>query len=353
MPATLRGRSDRRLSFSQDYMVGSGAVVAVEIRLSATEVARVRFAVSPLAETVLAVRTVLGVRTHAVYGPWLRTAPATLAEAVTTAELELLRTLLGGLPPSFLFPVPESRLPSLEEELTHLRATEPQFVAAECTAAVGARAGRLPVPTELTAILADVLERCHERLIAPQWARMLAVLEADMGRRALVLVERGVEGLFTELHHDVVWREGELRLHGDRATRSGAGCTVEVDGHGVVLMPTVFGWPEVLVDCAPRTAAAIRYPATGVAPLWERPRTDYHGTAAVLGRTRAAILAALADPLTTPDLAARVTVTPSAVSQHLNALRAAGLVTTLRSGRTALHRRTALGTALGQVGAVG
>ncbi|MGV9337820.1 helix-turn-helix domain-containing protein [Streptomyces sp. NPDC003688] len=34
------------------------------------------------------------------------------------------------------------------------------------------------------------------------------------------------------------------------------------------------------------------------------------------------------------------------VSQHLGALRAAGLVTTRRTGRTAVHVRTRTGTAL-------
>ena len=315
--------------------------MAVEIRLSAAEVARVRLAVSPLAETVLGVRAVLGVGGHEVHRPWMREAEPVLA---AEPESPLLRTLLEGCLPSFLFPVPVERLPTFETELAVLRATDPAYVAAECAAALGPRAGDLPGPAELLERVADALARCHARLVAPHWGRMQAVLEVDLGRRAVALVDGGVETLFAQLHSDVVWREGELVVHGRR--RSGAVWTVEASGHGLVLMPSVFGWPDVIVDYSPRTAASIRYPVSGVGLLWEQPRPTPAGLTAVLGRTRAALLAELGEPLSTPDLAARLGVTAGAVSQHLGALRAAGLVTTRRTGRTAVHLRTRTGTAL-------
>lgn len=315
--------------------------MAVEIRLSAAEVARVRLAVSPLAETVLGVRAALGVGGHEVHRPWVREAQPVLA---AESELPLLRTLLEGCLPSFLFPVPQERLPAFDTELAGLRAANPAYVTAECAAALGARAGELPGPAELLGRVADALTRCHVRLVAPHWGRMRAVLEADLARRAVALVDGGVEGLFAQLHADVVWRDDELVVHGRR--RPGAVWTVEAGGHGLVLMPSVFGWPNVIVDYSPRAAASIRYPASGVGLLWEQPRPSSAGLAAVLGRTRAALLAELGEPLSTPDLAARLGVTPGAVSQHLGALRGAGLVTTSRTGRTAVHLRTRTGTAL-------
>ncbi|MER5349259.1 DUF5937 family protein [Kitasatospora sp. NPDC002551] len=315
--------------------------MAVEIRLSAAEVARVRLAVSPLAETVLGVRAALGVGGHEVHRPWAREARPVLAEE---PELPLLRMLVEGCLPSFLFPVPQERLPAFGAELADLRATDPAYVTAECVAALGARAGKLPGPAVLLERAADALTRCHARLVAPHWGRMRTVLEADLGRRALALVDGGVAGLLAQLHDDVVWREGELVVHGRR--RPGAVWTVDAGGHGLVLMPSVFGWPEVIVDHSPRAAASIRYPVSGVGLLWEQPRPTSAGLTAVLGRTRAALLAELGEPLSTPELAARLGVTAGAVSQHLGALRAAGLVTTCRTGRTAVHLRTRTGTAL-------
>ncbi|MEU8777136.1 DUF5937 family protein [Streptomyces sp. NPDC048606] len=316
--------------------------MAVEIRLSAAEVARVRLAVSPLTETVLGVRAALAGHGHEVHRAWVREARPVLAGE---PELPLLRTLLGGCLPSFLFPVPEERLPAFEAELARVCAMDAAYVEAECVAAVGStRAAELPPPAELLERVADALARCHDRLVAPHWGRMRAVLEADVSRRAVALVDGGVEELFAQLHGDVVWREGELVVRGRR--RAGGTWTVGAGGHGLVLMPCVFGWPDVIVDHSPRAAASIRYPAAGVGLLWEQPRPTSAGLAAVLGRTRAALLAELGEPLATPDLAARLGVTASAVSQHLGALRGAGLVTTRRTGRTAVHLRTRTGTAL-------
>ncbi|MER7846607.1 DUF5937 family protein [Kitasatospora sp. NPDC096077] len=321
--------------------------MAVAIRLSAAEVARVRFAVSPLSETVLGLRAALGFAAHEVHRPWVRGARALLADE---PELPLLLALLKGCLPSFLFPVPAVRLPAFEAELAGLRAADPAYVEAECAAALRARAGELPPAAELLERIADAMERCHAALTAPHWARMRAVLEADLGRRAAALVDGGVEGLFARLHEDVVWREGEVLVHGRR--RTGAVRTVGTGGHGLVLMPSVFGRPDVIVDYAPSAAASIRYPADGVGTLWgragagSRSRPSSAGLAAVLGRTRAELLVALGEPLGTPELAARLGVTPGAVSQHLGALRGAGLVTTRRTGRSALHLRTRAGAVL-------
>ncbi|MCG6494268.1 DUF5937 family protein [Kitasatospora sp. A2-31] len=313
----------------------------MEIRLSAVDVARVRLAASPLAETVFGVRAALGVGGHEVHRPWVREAQPVLAG---DPDLPLLQTLLAGCLPSFLFPVPVERLPTFDTELAGLRTTDPAYVAAECAAAMPARAGTLPAPAELLERVADALARCYAQLVAPHWGRMRAVLEADLDRRAMTLVDGGLEGLFAELHGDVLWREGELVVHGRR--RRGSVWTVEAGGHGLVLMPSVFGWPDVVVDYSPRAAASLRYPVSGVGLLREQPRPTSAGLGAVLGRTRAAVLAELGEPLSTPELAARVGVTAGAVSQHLGALRGAGLVTTRRTGRTAVHLRTRTGTAL-------
>ena len=54
----------------------------------------------------------------------------------------------------------------------------------------------------------------------------------------------------------------------------------------------------------------------------------------------------LAEPLPTIELARRLRVTPSAVSQHLKVLHATGLLARARDGRQVLYRRTPLGDQL-------
>ncbi|MEU6781288.1 DUF5937 family protein [Nonomuraea angiospora] len=309
--------------------------MAVEIRFTAASVARVRFAVSPLGETVLALRILLGTGGHAVHRPWARRARPLIADE---RELPLLRALVAGPMPSFLFPVPRERLPSMAMELELLRATEEPFFRREYGAVAGVPAEEVPEPATVLPRLAQALHRCHELLIAPQWGRMRAVLDADVAKRALTLVDGGVQALFAELHRDIAWDGGQLVVHGRRTAH--AVHTVDTGGQGLVLLPSIFNWPNVGVDKSPVAAASIRYPAVGVGLLWEPPPPALAGLAPVLGHTRTALLADLAEPRTTAALAARLGITPSAVSQHLGALRGAGLVSTRRKGRTALHLRT-------------
>src|SRR4029453_846483 len=90
----------------------------------------------------------------------------------------------------------------------------------------------------------------------------------------------------------------------------------------------------------------LAYPARGVATLWEQRRTAPDALGAVLGRGRTRLLAELGAPASTSDLARRTGMTAGGVSQHLTALRAAGLVAPRRQGRSVLNVRTALAEAL-------
>ena len=68
--------------------------------------------------------------------------------------------------------------------------------------------------------------------------------------------------------------------------------------------------------------------------------------AELLGPPRARLLALLDRPASTTELAHRLAVSPSAVSQHLRVLRAAGLLSKARSGRSVLYLRSPLGDQL-------
>ncbi|WP_341829922.1 helix-turn-helix domain-containing protein [Streptomyces hainanensis] len=61
---------------------------------------------------------------------------------------------------------------------------------------------------------------------------------------------------------------------------------------------------------------------------------------------RARLLLLVEEPLATVELARRLGVTPSAVSQHLRVLHANGLVSRDRAGRRVLYRRSGLGDRL-------
>src|SRR5690606_4387762 len=120
-----------------------------------------------------------------------------------------------------------------------------------------------------------------------------------------------------------------------------------LDGRGLVLVPSVFVWPLVASKTDEPWQPTVRYPARGVGTLWERgtPAAP-EALAAVLGRSRARLLAALAAPASTTELSRRMGMSPGGVSEHLSALRNAGLVTAARVGRSVLYVRTTLGDEL-------
>jgi DNA-binding transcriptional ArsR family regulator len=87
----------------------------------------------------------------------------------------------------------------------------------------------------------------------------------------------------------------------------------------------------------------MRYPPRGVAELWvTRKMTPSTALVGVFGTTRARLLTELANPASTTDLARRVGLTPGGASQHLTAMKAAGLVSAHRVGRHVLYARTAV-----------
>jgi DNA-binding transcriptional ArsR family regulator len=60
----------------------------------------------------------------------------------------------------------------------------------------------------------------------------------------------------------------------------------------------------------------------------------------VVGAARARLLVALNAPCSATELGRRTGMSPASVSEHLSALRDAGLATSRREGRYVVHERT-------------
>jgi DNA-binding transcriptional ArsR family regulator len=88
------------------------------------------------------------------------------------------------------------------------------------------------------------------------------------------------------------------------------------------------------------------YPARGVGQMWERTRDAGPELAALLGRTRALVLAGAVEPVSTTRLAARLSLPVGTVADHLGVLSRAGLVRSARAGRQVLYAATPVGHAL-------
>lgn len=310
----------------------------VAIGLSAGAVARIRFAVSCLWEVVAAVRVLRDPGRHAVHLPWVKR----VAPPRDTLLWELIPREPGYLP-DFLTPPPPGLTADLETELVRLAETPPAVVRnhLELYGAHTPRIGQLHAdPASGLARLATEITEFWAVALAPHWPRIQLLLDAEIFARARSLAEDGTAGLLNDLHEQVRWEGGTLSV-----TKRSCTAADVPDGSGLVLVPSVFVWPSVLSIFA-GDLPQLAYPARGIATLWE-PRGE--GTAAlgaVLGRGRTRLLAELGAPASTTELAQRTGMTAGGVSQHLAALRAAGLVAAHRQGRSVLNVRTPLAEAL-------
>ncbi|NDU72190.1 ArsR family transcriptional regulator [Actinomadura sp. DSM 109109] len=318
----------------------------IEFVLAPDDVARVRFAFSPLWEMVRSLRVLADPSGYALHLPWVRA----VRPRLRGLDIGPLREVVppAGYIPDFLTPPPDTPLPDLSAELATVRATPPAVVAAELgwtergDPPGPARSAMAADPDRTLETLAGLLERYWEAAVEPFWPRILDLLEGEVLRRSAALAAEGAVGVFGDLHEAVSWHSGTLAV--DRRWKFRG----ELAGRGILLVPSAFVWPNVSV-MVPPYQPLLSYPPRGVATLWETGAPDVPragALAALIGRRRAELLTALARPASTTDLARRTGVTAGAVSQHLGVLRACGLVTGHRMGRRVLYVRTPAGDAL-------
>jgi DNA-binding transcriptional ArsR family regulator len=317
--------------------------------LSVEDLADTRFAVSPLHETVLSLRVLRDPGLSALHLPWRRSVLPRLG----ALDTGLLMSLVGRRHtlPDFLTPRPTGFAPAFEEELAVVRRTAPGLVRRDLVAAHApdplpealqdaAAADDAPV-TGLRDAICDLLRRYWELAIAPAWPQMRLVLEADMTYRARQLAMGGARLLFADMHPNLRWHDGVLHI--DKMIGSHR---VTAAGRGLLLVPSVFSHKPA-PPVSPEEPPMLAYPSRAVATLWApAPAADATALASLLGASRARLLHLLAESLPTVEIARRLRVTPSAVSQHLRVLYATGLVTRARDGRQVLYRRSSLGDRL-------
>src|SRR5579859_5077552 len=305
------------------------------LEFDATDLADARYTISPLHELVgslLSVYFPFGGQQYRRWGRQVRSDPA--------IDHELLASLVSPRlwVPDFVAPPPLSGRPDIAGQLAQVRSTAPDKVIADVLAAYGPA----PLPPCLRDRAEDALERYWHLALAPRWPRVRVLLEADLVHRGQQLVHGGPGAAFGGLHRLIRWHESALTVDIIREWRR----EVPVAGRGLRLVPSLFTpWPELPIDVG--DPPVVTYPARGTAVLWGgQVPAPPAVTGALLGQARARLLAMLGEPASTTELAARLGVTPSAVSQHLHVLAAAGLVTRARAGRAVLYQRTETATVL-------
>jgi DNA-binding transcriptional ArsR family regulator len=192
--------------------------------------------------------------------------------------------------------------------------------------------------------LVSAVENFDRIALKPYWRSVSMRLVADCAHRGRIVLDDGVERLFTTLNRGVHWASPVLEI------ADGTSRDIYLDGSGLVLTPSVFlsdGSAVVIDGATPGDPPTLVFPTAEAATLGElKPGSDVDtlvALGALVGRTRAAIIQALQAGCTTSDLSRRIGITPAAASQHTGILRESGLITSHRRMNTVLHTLTPLG----------
>ncbi|MBK3534561.1 transcriptional regulator, partial [Streptomyces sp. MBT72] len=259
------------------------------LHLTESDLLRCRFALSPLFETQEAVRTLARRHRHGYHLPWLRR----IREAASALDLEPLWLLMpdGGHNPDFICPPPIGPFATFDEEIAGVRAVDPEVAWADMALALAERPGAresatgrrlLADPARAVRELADLLEQVWRALIEPYWPRLRALLEADIAYHSRRLADSGLEGLLGEVSTQLSWNGSTLTVKGTRGDHDQV-----LGGQGLVLMPSVFVWPEVVGGHLEPWQPGLIYPARGIGGLWsEAGERTPETLARLLGRVR-------------------------------------------------------------------
>lgn len=331
------------------------------IRLDAEQLTRTRFAVSPLMHAMSALMIVAVPGRLPDARPWIRTARQRLARADLGEDFALLEELVdrkSWYVPDFLFPIPATPAPSIEDELATVEATCPERIAFELRLAFGGEPVRTraisteavdklrrPMPTRIASALRDgerafakrlahALERSWATVLAPDWPLIRTVLEEDLLVRGRSLATEGAARLFADLNPALSWDGEVLTLESPHEV------DLTANANGLVLAPCVFteARPFCLVESLDRVM--LGYCARGSAKIWTGETPAEQAKTSLIGDRRTQLLEDLDVPRAAHHLAARQLLAPPTVSYHLGLLHRAGLVRRWRVGKQIFYERT-------------
>lgn len=319
--------------------------------VSADLLARSRFVVSPLSETVAAL-TVLS-RPDLPGTPWIRSFRALHREAYLgmLAEDELRavvadhmwRPRRGQVPgwiADFLALPPLGDGATFAGEADQLTAWDDDRVRNEIRQfAVGPLPAALGRPGLRDAV-AYILRWVWTTTLLSDWPRRRRVLEADIVTRTSRLASHGWAGVFGTLSPHSSWLGGgRLQINGYELPELDLSQARELD---FVPVHGYTGWDMR----EPPHRYALVYPVSGALADTGSTRAGADGLARLIGQNRARVLRLLDEPRSTTQLAALTGLPLGAAGNHLRVLLESGAVLRRRAGREVLYWRTSLGDAL-------
>jgi DNA-binding transcriptional ArsR family regulator len=191
--------------------------------------------------------------------------------------------------------------------------------------------------------LGHAVRRYHRSALAPYWSSIQAAVRADHRQRRRTMTSGGVNAVLEQIHPGARWQGRVLEIAAFRDH------DLHLAGRGIRLQPSYFCWgqPTKLMD--PVLPPVLVFPIQGALGLTQADRSHDDimvRLAALLGRTRALVLARTAHGATATELARHCEISMATVSHQTSVLREAGLIESDRRGRSVFHFATALGNSL-------
>ncbi len=188
--------------------------------------------------------------------------------------------------------------------------------------------------------LGDSIHLYHRTALAPYWPSLRAAVQADNRVRSQQLSSGGMAAILESIHPQARWQNHVLEIptFPDRE--------MHLNGRGLRLQASYFCWNN------PTTLMDDELPPVLVFPIDRTRRllgadwiagTAHEHLAALLGRTRATVLAMTVAGSTTTQLAHACNISLASASHQTAILREAGLITSHRQGKFVTHRATRLG----------
>ncbi|UYM06817.1 ArsR/SmtB family transcription factor [Solicola gregarius] len=307
-------------------------------KIDTEALARGRFAVSPLAETVASTLALRSRRKQPGLEEWQHAHQRAFREFVAEdgfAQAFLDAAFRPRWNADFVVAPPYRTDRTFHDELRHVRETPRDVALADLgTSRAEAKGTPLDVP-DLANRCADILEWVWTHMVRPDWTRRRWILESDIVARTHQLSSHGWAAALEGLGPGVRWLgDGRLRINAlDNPPR-------EIADAELLFIPSAtrhswVGWDE------PHRYAVV-YPCSGVLASPE-PATTPTALRRLIGPARASVLALLEAPKSTSQLVALTGYTLGSVGGHLRIMLDAGLVRRSRSGRSVLYYRTPLG----------
>jgi DNA-binding transcriptional ArsR family regulator len=337
--------------------------LSIRLRIPESYEGAVHVAPAPLCEALLSLHVLQYPKEHPLQHPWIREM-RNLSPALKR-EIRAFGFLYSDITADFMLPERADAPQSFEEALAAFAALPPERVQYELARPVffylgeshgpeslereeirtfvaehvaeydaGVAAQLFDDPAAAQARVVDMLAAYWAQSFAEEWERLEPMLAEEVERAA----GRDPIQLLGEIRAELTVDPAERML----VRRSMHHHEVEVTtANPLRLIPSVYVWPHVRVNCDEPWPLAVLYPPStmrsGLAGT--RPPEDLVAALrAAADPTRLRILQLVAEqPRSTEELAPLVGLSESGLSKHLRALTEAGLVTTKRQGWYVLY----------------